>query len=119
MLFWMQALHIVIWISSFDPFGKGKMYYLNKLVDSESGDIRKRPVSEVYINTEYEDTSDEKMSRISKMMGIFKNPDEYDDVAFPKLSDRKRILKSEKGVMDVSKELQQCCWEPSTVPRTK
>ena len=98
---------IVIWISSYDPFDKGKMYYLNKLVDAESGDARKRPVSEIYINTEHEDTSDEKMSRISKMMGIFKNPDEYDDIAFPRLSERKRNLKTEKGVMDVSKELQQ------------
>ena len=98
---------VVIWISSYDPFGEGHMYYRNRLVDDRSGNARKRPVTEIYINTEHQDTSDEKMSRISKMMGIFKNPDEYDDVAFPKLSERKRNLKTEKGVMDVSKELQQ------------
>ena len=69
---------------------------------------RRSPVTEIYINTVYEDRSDERMTKISDLMKVFKDPDLYDYDRFPKFSQKKWDLKNtEKGVMSVSKEVQQ------------
>ena len=48
------------------------------------------------------------MAKISDLMRIFKDPNLYDYDRFPKFSQKKWNLKNtEKGVMSVSKELQQ------------
>lgn len=48
------------------------------------------------------------MGNIADLMKVFKNPDLYDFDKFSKFSQRKKELKeTEKGVMEVSRELQQ------------
>ena len=101
---------IVIFISAFDLFGAGRIIYETVKVDKQSGSPRKSPVSEFYVNTENlekaAEDKDERVRRISALMRVFRDPDWYDD-RFPAFSKRKKQLhETEKGVEDVSKELQ-------------
>lgn len=99
---------VVIFISDFDVFEEGEMYYEVHKVTKKSGTPRRSPVTEIYINTAHEDRSDERMKKIADLMKVFKDPELYDFDRFPKFSNRKHELKeTEKGVMEVSKELQQ------------
>ena len=99
---------VVIFISDFDVFEEGEMYYEVHKVTKKSGTPRRSPVTEIYINTAHEDRSNERMEKIADLMKVFKDPDLYDYDRFPKFSNRKHELKeTEKGVMEVSKELQQ------------
>lgn len=99
---------VVIFISDFDTFGEGEMYYEVVKVIKKSGTPRRSPVAEIYINTVNEDRSNERMGNIADLMKVFKDPDLYDFDKFPKFSQRKKELKeTEKGVMEVSRELQQ------------
>mgnify|MGYP007069916294 CR=1 FL=1 len=99
---------VVIFISDFDVFGEGEMYYdVGKFI-KKSITPRRSPVTEIYINTVNEDRSDERLGNIADLMKVFKDPELYDFDKFPKFSQRKKELKeTEKGVMEVSKELQQ------------
>ena len=99
---------VVIFISDFDVFGEGEMYYdVGKFI-KKSMTPRRSPVTEIYINTVNEDRSDERLGNIADLMKVFKDPKLYDFDKFPKFSQRKKELKeTEKGVMEVSKELQQ------------
>ena len=99
---------VVIFISDFDVFGEGKMFYEVGKFTKGSMTPRRSPVTEIYINAAHEDRSDERMAKISDLMKVLRDPDLYDYDRFPKLSQRKWDLKNtEKGVMSVSKELQQ------------
>ncbi|MBR1628646.1 MAG: hypothetical protein IJ679_05165 [Lachnospiraceae bacterium] len=99
---------VVIFISDFDVFGEGEMYYEVGKFTKKSMTPRRSPVTEIYINTVNEDRSDERMGRIADLMKVFKNPELYDFDKFPKFSQRKKELKeTEKGVMEVSSEIQQ------------
>ena len=99
---------VVIFISDFDVFGEGEMYYEVKKYTAKSMTPRRSPLTEIYINTAHEDRSDGRMERIADLMKVFKDPNLYDYDKFPKFSNRKHELKeTEKGVMELSKELQQ------------
>ena len=99
---------VVIFISDFDVFGEGEMYYEVRKYTAKSMTPRRSPVTEIYINTANEDRSNERMERIADLMKVFKDPNLYDYDKFPKFSNRKHELKeTEKGVMELSKELQQ------------
>ncbi len=99
---------VVIFISSFDVFGEGEMYYEVHKTIRKSGTPRRSPVTEIYINTANEDRSSERMENITELMKVFKEPDLYNFSKFPNFSRRKKELKeTEKGVMEVSSELQQ------------
>ena len=99
---------VVIYISDFDIFGEGEMYYEVSKFTVKSKSPRRSPVKEIYINTACEDRSDERMGKIADLMRVFKDPDLYDYDRFPKFSQKKWDLKhTEKGVMSMSKELQQ------------
>lgn len=101
---------IVIYISSFDVFHEGKFFYETVKVDKASGKPRRSPVTEFYLNTanlsaaiNSQDAYDRKLAAL---MVLFRDVDTYDD-SFPAFSRRKRELReTEKGVEDVSKELQ-------------
>ena len=101
---------IVIFISAYDPYGDGEVYYENVKADKNTGKIRKCPLSEIYINAENMEKGaadeDARTRKIAAMMKVFKEPDWYDD-QFPAFSRRKRELhETEKGVEDVGKEMQ-------------
>ena len=99
---------VVIFISDFDVFGEGEMYYEVVKVIKKSGTPRRSPVTEIYINTVNVDRSDDRLDRIADMMKVFKDPEHYDFDKFPKFSRRKKELKeTEEGVMELSRELQQ------------
>ena len=101
------ARAVVIYISDFDVFGEGEMYYEVHKSIKKSGTPRRSPVTEIYINTANKDRSDEHMSNIADLMKVFRDPDSYDFDKFPKFSERKRTLKeTEEGRMGVSRELQ-------------
>ena len=96
---------VVIFISDFDVFEEGEMFYEVRKYTVKSMKPRRSPVTEIYINTAYEDRSDERMTKISDLMKVFKDPDLYDYDRFPKFSQKKWDLKNtEKGVMSVSKQ---------------
>ena len=99
---------MVIFISDFDVFGEGEMYYEVHKTIKKSGTPCRSPVTEIYINTVNEDRSDDRMENIAKLMKVFKDPELYDFDKFPKFSQRKQDLReTERGVMEVSRELQQ------------
>ncbi|MBR1627812.1 MAG: PD-(D/E)XK nuclease family transposase, partial [Lachnospiraceae bacterium] len=99
---------VVIFISAFDVFEEGEMYYEVQKSIKKSGTPRRSPVTEIYINTQYEDASDERMKKITDLMKLFKDPDAYDFDSFPKFSQRKKDLRTtEKGVLEVASEFQQ------------
>ena len=95
---------VVIFISDFDVFGEGEMYYEVGKVTKKSGTSRRSPVTEIYINTVNDDRSDDRMENIAGLMKVFKDPNLYDFDKFPKFSQRKWDLReTEKGVMEVSR----------------
>ena len=101
---------IVIFISTFDLFGEGKILYETVKVDKQSKNPRRSPVSEFYVNTENleraAEDQDKRTRRISALMRVFRDPDWYDE-QFPAFSNRKKELhETEKGVEDVTKEIQ-------------
>ena len=99
---------VVIFISDFDVFDEGEMYYEVRKYTVKSKTPRRSPVTEIYINTVHEDRSNGRMERIADLMKVFKDPNLYDYDKFPKFSNRKHELReTEKGVMELSKELQQ------------
>ena len=99
---------VVIYISDFDIFGEGEMFYEVHKTIKKSGTPRRSPVTEIYINTVNEDRSNDRMGRIADLMKVFKDPELYDFDRFPRFSQRKWDLKkTQKGVMEVSKELQK------------
>ena len=99
---------VVIYISAFDVFGEGEMYYEIGKFSKKSMTPRRSPVTEIYINTAYEDRSDLRMSRIADLMKVFKDPERYDFDEFPEFSRRKKELKeTEEGVLEVSSEYQK------------
>ena len=84
------------------------MYYEVKKYTAKSMTPRRSPITEIYINTAHEDRSDGRMERIAYLMKVFKDSNLYDYDKFPKFSNRKHELKeTDKGVMELSKELQQ------------
>ena len=98
----------MIYISAFDVFGEGEMYYEIGKFSKKSMTPRRSPVTEIYINTAYEDRSDLRMSRIADLMKAFKDPERYDFDEFPEFSRRKKELKeTEEGVLEVSSEYQK------------
>ena len=101
------ARAVVIFISSFDVFKEGEMFYEVHKVTKKSGTPRRSPVAEFYVNTAIVDKSDEHMTRIAKLMELFREPDAYDDKIFPEFSKRKRDLKqTEEGKLELSTEVQ-------------
>ena len=99
---------VVIFISDFDVFEEGEMYYEVQKSIKKSGTPRRSPVTEIYINTKHEDTSNEKMKKITDLMKLFKDPDAYNFDSFPKFSNRKRDLRTtKKGVLEMASEFQQ------------
>ena len=99
---------IVIFISSFDVFEHGRLYYEMRKYTEQDKIPGRSPVTEIYINARATDDSTPKLERITKLMELFTNPDKYNFDDFPAFSKRKDELKNtEKGVMEVSKEFQR------------
>ena len=99
---------IVIFISSFDVFEHGRLYYEMRKYTEQDKIPGRSPVTEIYINAGATDDSTPKLERITKLMELFTNPDKYNFDDFPAFSKRKDELKNtEKGVMEVSKEFQR------------
>ena len=94
---------VVIFISKFDMFKKGRMYYKINRVIEDLGDVVHNGMSEYYVNAAVKDRSTEGMSNIADLMEIFVDSDRYDYEKFPKTSERKNQFKNtEEGVRAMS-----------------
>ena len=90
---------VVIFISKFDMFKKGKMHYkINRVIEG-IGDVVHNGMSEYYVNAAVKDRSTEEMSKITDLMEIFVDSDRYDYEKFPKTSERKNQFKNTEGGM--------------------
>ena len=90
---------VVIFISKFDMFKEGKMYYrINRVIET-SGTVVYNGMSEYYVNAAVKDRSTEEMSKITDLMEIFVDSDRYDYEKFPKTSERKNQFKNTEGGM--------------------
>ena len=98
---------VVIFISKFDVFKKGKMYYkINRVIEG-LGDVVHNGMSEYYVNAAVKDRSTEEMSKIADLMEVFVESDRYDYEQFPKTSERKNQFKNtEEGVRAMSDGLE-------------
>lgn len=83
---------IGIYISKFDMFKAGKTVYHIDRVIRETGEVQDNGLKEIYVNTKIDDGSD-----IAELMCIFKETDAYDFEKFPKVSQRKKQFKENKG----------------------
>ena len=98
---------VVIFISKFDMFKKGRMYYKIDRVIEGIGDVVHNGMSEYYVNAAVKDRSTEGMSKIADLMEIFVDPDRYDHEKFPKTSERKHQFKNtEEGMRAMSDGIQ-------------
>ena len=84
---------IIVFISRFDPFKKGKtMYHVDRVL-RETGEVVENGFSEIYVNAAVKDGSD-----VSELMEVFTQKDRYDFKKFPLISARKKQFKvPEKG----------------------
>ena len=98
---------VVIFISKFDMFKEGKMYYkINRVIET-SGTVVRNGMSEYYVNAAVKDRSTEKMSKIADLMEIFADSDRYDYEKFPKTSERKNQFKNtEEGMRAMNDGIQ-------------
>ena len=104
---------IVIFISAFDVFGKGRMYYEMRKYTVQDKIPGRSPVTEIYINAKAEDRSTPHLAKVSDLMKVCTDPDKYDN-QFPEFSERKRYLReTEEGRLEVSKEYQRIIDEES------
>ena len=79
---------IIVFISRFDPFKKGKtMYHVDRVL-RETGDVVENGFSEIYVNAAVKDGSD-----VSELMDVFTQKDKYDFQRFPQISARKKQFK--------------------------
>ena len=98
---------MVIFISKFDMFKEGKMYYkINRVIEA-SGTVVYNGMSEYYVNAAVKDRSTEAMSDITDLMEIFVDSDKYDYKKFPKTSERKNQFKNtEEGLRAMNDGIQ-------------
>lgn len=84
---------IIVFISRFDPFKKGKtMYHVDRVL-RETGEVVENGFAEIYVNAAVKDGSD-----VSELMEVFTQKDKYDFEKFPLISARKKQFKvPEKG----------------------
>ena len=79
---------IIVFISRFDPFKKGKtMYHVDRVL-RETGEVVENGFSEIYVNAAVKDGSD-----VSELMEVFTQTDKYDFKRFPLISARKKQFK--------------------------
>lgn len=98
---------IVIFISAFDLFGKGKMWYKIDRILSGLGDVVHNGMSEYYVNTKVKDRSTKELADIADLMEVFEESDRYDYEKFPRTSERKYQFKNtEEGVKKMSDGIQ-------------
>ena len=101
---------IGIYISKFDMFQSGKtVYHIDRTV-RETGEIQDNGLQEIYVNTKIDDGSD-----VAELMRIFTQANIYDFEKFPKVSERKKQFKSNKGgeteVCDLVENYAKACAE--------
>ena len=82
---------VVVYISQFDIFGKGKTTYHVDKVIRETGTIIDDGLTEIFVNTEINDGT-----TISRLMEQFKKTD-MEDNEFPELTRRVKFLKGTEG----------------------
>ncbi len=98
---------IVIFISAFDMFGKGKMWYKIDRVISGTNNVVYNGMREYYVNAKVKDRSTKELADIADLMEIFVQSDRYDYEKFPKTSERKYQFKNtEEGVKKMSDGIQ-------------
>ncbi|MCR5686051.1 MAG: hypothetical protein K6G81_11675 [Lachnospiraceae bacterium] len=98
---------VVIFLSKFDAFKKGRMFYEVQRTIKDLGDVVYNGMREYYVNAAIKDRSTAEMSDIADLMEIFVDSDRYDYEKFPKTSERKNQFKNtEEGVKTVSDGIQ-------------
>ena len=98
---------VVIFISRFDVFQKGRMFYEVERTLKGLDEVVYNGMREYYVNAAIKDRSTEGMADITDLMEIFVESDRYDFKKFPKVSERKHQFKNtEEGVKAMSDGLQ-------------
>ena len=99
---------VVIFISKFDVFRKGRMFYEVERTLKGLDEAVYNGMREYYVNAAIKDRSTEGMADITDLMEIFVESDRYDYKKFPKISERKHQFKNtEEGVKAMSDGLQE------------
>ena len=99
---------VVIFISKFDVFRKGRMFYEVERTLKGLDEAVYNGMREYYVNAAIKDRSTEGMADITDLMEIFVESDRYDYKKFPKISERKNQFKNtEEGVKAMSDGLQE------------
>ena len=99
---------VVIFISKFDVFKKGRMFYEVERTLKGLDEAVYNGMREYYVNAAIKDRSTEGMADITDLMEIFVESDRYDYKKFPKISERKHQFKNtEEGVKAMSDGLQE------------
>lgn len=98
---------IVIFISAFDVFAEGQMWYEIDRVIRGTDKVVHNGMREYYVNAKVKDRSTKELSDIADLMEIFVESDRYDYEKFPKTSERKHQFKdTEEGVKRMSDGIQ-------------
>ena len=98
---------IVIFISAFDVFAEGQMWYEVDRVIRGTDKVVHNGMREYYVNAKVKDRSTKELSDIADLMEIFVESDRYDYEKFPKTSERKHQFKdTEEGVKKMSDGIQ-------------
>jgi len=92
----------VVYISSFDFFGKNRTVYHIDRVLRETGDVVDNGFHEVYVNTQVDDNSE-----ISELMELFKSPDAEGNEKFPKVTKAIKHFKTGKGRIEMCKSVEE------------
>lgn len=94
---------IVILISKFDIFKKGKaVYHVDRMI-RETNELVENGLCEIYVNSEVDDKT-----KTAELMKVFNIDDEYNDKLFPETSSRKRRYKTtEEGVNEMCEILEK------------
>lgn len=98
---------VEIFISAFDVFGEGKMWYKIDRMISGTGKVVHNGMREYYVNAKIKDRSTKELSDIADLMEIFVESDRYDYEKFPNTSERKHQFKNtQEGVKAMSDSIQ-------------
>lgn len=92
----------VVYISSADPFLKGKTIYHVERRICETGEIVENGFHEIYVNTKIDDGSD-----IAKLMEIFTSSQIPENQKFPKICQTIKYYKEGKGQREMNKVMEE------------
>ena len=99
---------VVIYISSFDVFGGGRMLYETELLTKQGKLQVRRPVKEFYVNMANKEIETDHLMRVAELMDLFRDRDTFDYDKFPNFSKRKHQLEyTEEGIKAMASDIEK------------